>query len=96
LNEFLTARVWLFDFDNTLVALEPEVNWAASRVELERYLREAGIDDSFFAEVPIGNLPLYEKLRGRLMDGTGDVAAARPLNLSPESLLRGASAIIES
>jgi len=94
------ARIWLFDFDNTLVALEPEVDWAASRVELERYLRHAGVGDAIFAEVPKGNLPLYEKLRGRLMEHAGAGAAglardARP-GVNPAVLLAGASAIIEA
>jgi HAD superfamily hydrolase (TIGR01549 family) len=96
LKELQTARIWLFDFDNTLVALEPEVDWAVSRVELERYLRESGVDDAIFAEVPKGNLPLYEKLRGRLMDSGGASDAARGLNFNPRTLLESASEIIEA
>lgn len=95
-----TARVWLFDFDNTLVALEPEVDWAASRVELERYLRQAGVGEAIFREVPKGNLPLYEKLRGRLMEHAGEGAAGiadRALHgVSPAGLLAGASELIEA
>jgi phosphoglycolate phosphatase-like HAD superfamily hydrolase len=96
LNELSTAKAWLFDFDNTLAALEPEVDWAASRVELERYLRGAGVDDAIFVEIPKGNLPLYESLRGRLMDDGGASDAARGLNFGAAPLLQGASAIIES
>jgi phosphoglycolate phosphatase len=95
LNELLTARAWLFDFDNTLAVLEPEVDWAASRVELERYLRGAGVDDAIFGEIPKGNLPLYERLRGRLMD-SGLASNAAAFNLSPHTLLKRASAIIEA
>ncbi|MGH7985811.1 MAG: hypothetical protein ACREQX_05930, partial [Candidatus Binataceae bacterium] len=62
-------RLWLFDFDNTLAALEPVVEWARSRGELEAYLREAGVGDAIFAEFPRGNLLLYEALRARLLAG---------------------------
>ena len=92
-----SARVWLFDFDNTLVALEPEVDWTASRVELERYLRQAGVADAIFAEVPKGNLPLYEQLRGRLTEGPGAGLFRNPRDVvSPATLLAGASALIEA
>jgi phosphoglycolate phosphatase-like HAD superfamily hydrolase len=59
------ARLWLFDFDNTLAALEREVDWPCSRRELEAFLRDAGIDDKIFAEIPKGNLPLYAALHAR-------------------------------
>ena len=99
-GDLATARVWLFDFDNTLVALEPEVDWAASRVELERYLRQARVADAIFAEVPKGNLPLYEKLRGRLMEhagsGAGGVFRDPRDAANPAKLLAGASALIEA
>ncbi len=36
------ARVWLFDFDNTLAALEGQVDWAASRRELEINRSQSG------------------------------------------------------
>ena len=92
-----SARVWLFDFDNTLVALEPEVDWTASRVELERYLRQAGVADAIFAEVPKGNLPLYEQLRGRLTEGPGAGLFRNPRDaVSFATLLAGASALIEA
>ncbi len=59
------ARLWLFDFDNTLAALEREVDWPCSRRELEAFLRDEGIDDKIFAEIPKGNLPLYAALHAR-------------------------------
>ncbi|MGH8014082.1 MAG: HAD family hydrolase [Candidatus Binataceae bacterium] len=64
-----SVRLWLFDFDNTLAALEPVVDWARSRIELEAYLREAGVAAAIFTEFPRGNLLLYEALRARLLDG---------------------------
>jgi phosphoglycolate phosphatase-like HAD superfamily hydrolase len=84
--------LWLFDFDNTLAALEPEVDWTASRRELEGYLRNEGISDAIFAEFPKGNLVLYEALRSRLRDGT----YAPPRSISSDQLLQGASRIVES
>jgi HAD superfamily hydrolase (TIGR01509 family) len=80
------ARVWLFDFDNTLSALEKQVDWAASRRELESFLRAEGVDEAIFREFPSRNLPLYNALLMRLPDGSRDVAG----------LMRRASAIIES
>ena len=80
------ARVWLFDFDNTLAALEKQVDWAASRRELEAFLRSQGIDEALFKEFPSRNLPLYNALLTRLPHGSRDGAA----------LMRRASAIIES
>jgi phosphoglycolate phosphatase-like HAD superfamily hydrolase len=76
------ARVWLFDFDNTLAALEKQVDWAASRRELESFLRNEGIDEAIFREFPSRNLPLYNALLTRSR-GAG-------------ALMRQASAIIES
>jgi HAD superfamily hydrolase (TIGR01549 family) len=80
------ARLWLFDFDNTLAALEEQVDWAASRHELERFLRSAGIDEAIFNEFPSRNLPLYNALLTRLLGGSRETAA----------LMRRASEIIES
>lgn len=80
------AHVWLFDFDNTLAALEKQVDWAASRRELESFLRSEGIDEAIFREFPSRNLPLYNALLTRLLDGSRDVAA----------LMRQTSAIIEA
>src|ERR1700687_2918314 len=59
------AKLWLFDFDNTLAALEREVDWPGSRRELEAYLRAEGVDQEIFAEIPKGNLPLYAALHSR-------------------------------
>jgi len=80
---------WLFDFDNTLAALEPQVNWAASRVELEDYLRTQRIPAALFRAFPKRNLVLYEAVRADLQ--------AKGLVSDPElfELLRGASEIIE-
>jgi HAD superfamily hydrolase (TIGR01509 family) len=80
------ARLWLFDFDNTLAALEKQVDWAASRRELESYLRRQGVDGAIFEQFPSRNLPLYNELVMRSL--TGSQAGV--------DLLRHASAIIES
>lgn len=82
----LEARVWLFDFDNTLAALEKQVDWAASRRELEAFLRSEGIDEAIFREFPSRNLPLYDALLTRLLTSSPDGAM----------LMRRASAIIEA
>jgi HAD superfamily hydrolase (TIGR01549 family) len=81
----LGCRLWLFDFDNTLAALEIQVAWAASRQELERFLRTEGVDETLFVEFPSRNLPLYGALLSRLND-----------RLENAALIRRASAIIES
>jgi phosphoglycolate phosphatase-like HAD superfamily hydrolase len=99
MHELPSARVWLIDFDNTLAALEPEVDWAASRVELERFLRSAGVADTIFREIPRGNLPLYEKLRARLTASTAKDSRSPdlvPVDCDHTALLTAASAIIES
>ena len=80
------ARIWLFDFDNTLAALEREVDWAASRRRLEAFLRAEGIAGSVFDEFPSRNLPLYNALLTRLFHDSEHGA----------KLMRQASAIIES
>src|SRR5579863_10269375 len=59
------ATAWLFDFDNTIARLEPEVDWARGRTVLEPYLRSVGTPDALFTEIPRGNLPLYEAYRAR-------------------------------
>ncbi|HKV54364.1 MAG TPA: HAD-IA family hydrolase [Candidatus Binataceae bacterium] len=95
------ARVWLFDFDNTLAALEREVDWAASRRELEGFLRAEGIGDAIFAEFPRRNLTLYDALLHRLRDrqnatpAPGNGSATAISHENPAALLRRASAIIE-
>ncbi|MBV8773904.1 MAG: HAD-IA family hydrolase [Deltaproteobacteria bacterium] len=77
-------RLWLFDFDNTLAALATQVDWAASRRELESFLRLKGVDETLLREFPSRNLPLYNALFSRSADSL-DAA-----------LIRGASGIIES
>jgi len=89
------ARLWLFDFDNTLAALEREVDWTGSRRELEAYLRDAGIDDKIFTEIPKGNLPLYAALHARWLHTSIEARIGRPPREIAEALLRGASEIIE-
>jgi len=92
--------LWMFDFDNTLAPLEPAVDWAGSRRELQAWLRAQGVAEALFEEFPRGNLVLYEALRARLCAGgaaaravlaRGELAAATPFR----AMLDGASAIIE-
>lgn len=85
-----SSQLWMFDFDNTLVALEETVDWAASRRELEPMLRAAGCPAELFVEYPRGNLALYDAILHRLRDGR--FAPALP----PADLLQRASGIIES
>jgi phosphoglycolate phosphatase len=56
-------KLWMFDFDNTIARLEPEVDWAGGRPILERYLRSVGAPDELFTRIPRGNLPLYDAYR---------------------------------
>ena len=97
------ARIWLFDFDNTIAHLESQVDWAAGRRELEAYLRASEVADPIFTEIPKGNLLLYEALRGGLAGlGVGartplakDGAVTTAWGNSGALLLRDASLIIE-
>jgi HAD superfamily hydrolase (TIGR01509 family) len=82
-------QAWLFDFDNTLAALEENVDWAASRAELEAYLRARGVAASFFRAIPKRNLLLYEAVRADLQGAGPDREPGRI------ELLRGASEIVE-
>ncbi len=59
----MTYQLWMFDFDNTIARLEPEVDWAGGRLILEPYLRSIGAPDQLFARIPRGNLPLYDAYR---------------------------------
>jgi len=59
----VTYKLWMFDFDNTIARLEPEVDWAGGRLVLESYLRSVGAPDELFARIPRGNLPLYDAYR---------------------------------
>lgn len=87
-------KLWIFDFDNTLARLEPEVDWAGGRRELEPMLRELGVPEDLFEKFPRGNLPLYNATRSRLLELIGDrssgFSAARV-----RSILRRASKMIE-
>ncbi len=100
--------LWMFDFDNTLAPLEPAVDWAGSRRELQAWLAAQGVLKALFEEFPRGNLVLYEALRARLCAG-GDAARAvlpgagvgsaasggGPDSSAASAILDGASAIIE-
>jgi phosphoglycolate phosphatase-like HAD superfamily hydrolase len=83
------ASLWLFDFDNTLARLEPEVDWAASRRELEPMLRKADAPEALFRQFPKGNLLLYEAYRAHL------AAMVRRDGGEHAAILGEASAIIE-
>jgi HAD superfamily hydrolase (TIGR01549 family) len=87
-------RLWLFDFDNTLARLEPEVDWAGGRRELEPMLRALGVPEDLFEKIPRGNLPLYNATRSRLLElaanRSGDFSIARV-----RAILRRASKMIE-
>jgi phosphoglycolate phosphatase-like HAD superfamily hydrolase len=85
----VSVSLWLFDFDNTLARLEPEVDWAASRRELEPMLRNAGAPEPLFQQFPKGNLVLYEAYRAHL------AAMVRSDGGQRAAILREASAIIE-
>jgi HAD superfamily hydrolase (TIGR01549 family) len=85
----LSARLWMFDFDNTLVALEPTVDWAASRAELEPMLRQAGCPEELFVRYPRGNLALYNAVLHQLNAGAFTPA------IPARELLQRASNIIE-
>ena len=90
------AKLWLFDFDNTLAALEREVDWPGSRRELEAYLRSEGVDEGIFVEIPKGNLPLYTALHSRWLRTSGSTEGqAVPSRADAEALLTHASKIIE-
>lgn len=103
--------LWMFDFDNTLAHLEPAVDWAQSRRELQVWLASRGVAETLFEEFPRGNLVLYEAMRARLTaggagaravlphkrrsPGNTDVDGAQPSDDEIRGLLDGASAIIE-
>jgi HAD superfamily hydrolase (TIGR01509 family) len=88
-TNMFSASLWMFDFDNTLVALEENVDWAASRAELEPMLRQTGCPPELFVEFPRGNLGLYDAILRRLRAGAFTPAIA------PRDLLQRASNIIE-
>jgi phosphoglycolate phosphatase len=80
-------KLWMFDFDNSIARLEPEVDWAGGRLILEAYLRSIGAPDELFERIPRGNLPLYDAYR------TFTLAQSNPAE--HEESLRHASEIIE-
>jgi HAD superfamily hydrolase (TIGR01549 family) len=87
-------KLWIFDFDNTLARLEPEVDWAGGRRALEPMLRELGVPEDLFEKFPRGNLPLYNATRSRLLELIGDRSSGfNPARV--RSILRRASKMIE-
>jgi phosphoglycolate phosphatase len=80
-------KLWMFDFDNTIARLEPEVDWAGGRLVLEPYLRSVGAPDELFARIPRGNLPLYDAYR--------TLTLTEPNRAQVTESLRHASEIIE-
>ena len=87
-------KLWIFDFDNTLARLGPEVDWAGGRRELEPMLRELGVPKYLFEKFPRGNLPLYNGTRSRLLE----LIENRPSGFDSarmRSILRRASRMIE-
>jgi phosphoglycolate phosphatase-like HAD superfamily hydrolase len=90
-------KLWIFDFDNTIARLEPEVDWARSRRELEPMLREAGVPEDLFVQYPRGNLLLYDAMRTRLLALAARNGSSRA-GFGParvRAILRRASALIE-
>jgi len=87
-------KLWIFDFDNTIARLEPEVDWAGGRRELEPMLRELGVPDDLFEKFPRGNLPLYAGMRTRLLELSHDRASGFD-TMRVRSILNSASRMIE-
>jgi phosphoglycolate phosphatase-like HAD superfamily hydrolase len=87
-------KLWIFDFDNTLARLEPEVDWAGGRRALEPMLRELGVPEDLFEKFRRGNLPLYSGMHARMLDLIEDRSSG--FNLARmRSILRAASKMIE-
>jgi HAD superfamily hydrolase (TIGR01509 family) len=72
-------KLWMFDFDNTIARLEPEVDWAGGRLILEPYLRSIGTPDELFARIPRGNLPLYDAYRALMLHNSDQPKAFETL-----------------
>ena len=87
-------KLWIFDFDNTLARLEPEVDWAGGRRELEPMLRELGVPEDLFEKFPRGNLPLYDGMRSRLLELARDRSSGFSAKRA-RAILRRASQMIE-
>jgi len=73
-------KLWLFDFDNTIARLKPEVDWAGGRPVLERYLRSVGAPDELFERIPRGNLPLYDAYRTLMLANSNQPKKAEQPN----------------
>lgn len=87
-------QLWIFDFDNTIARLEPEVDWAGGRRELEPMLRGLGVPEDLFRKFPRGNLPLYSATRTRLLELANDRSSGFNA-MKVRSILRQASKMIE-
>ncbi len=86
----------MFDFDNTIARLEPEVDWAGSRRELEPMLRAAGVPADLFEKHPRGNLLLYNDTRATLLELARNSSSPPAFPISRvRTILRAASQIIE-
>lgn len=90
-SDHTSPQLWLFDFDNTLALLEPAVDWAAGRVELEAEVKSTGLADDLIAQIPRGCLLLYDALRARLLSGDRPVVGEK----SARAIVTSASEIIE-
>ena len=77
-------KLWLFDFDNTIARLEPEVDWAGGRPVLERYLRSVGAPDELFERIPRGNLPLYDAYRTLILATSNQAGKVETLRHASE------------
>ena len=77
-------KLWMFDFDNTIARLEPEVDWAGGRLMLEPYLRSIGAPGELFARIPRGNLPLYDAYRTLMLAQTNQPRVTEGLRRASE------------
>ena len=94
LRPLIRKKLWIFDFDNTIARLEPEVDWAGGRRELEPMLRELGVPEDLFEKFPRGNLPLYSGMHSRMLELIHNRSSG--FNASRmRAILRAASKMIE-
>src|SRR6202795_2536996 len=77
-------KLWMFDFDNTIARLEPEVDWAGGRPVLERYLRSVGAPDELFERITRGNIPLYDAYRTLMITKSDHVHKVETLEHASE------------
>ncbi len=94
LRPLVRKKLWIFDFDNTIARLEPEVDWAGGRRELEPMLRGLGVPEDLFEKFPRGNLPLYSGVQARLRELVGDRKSGFS-TARMKRILRAASRMIE-